>query len=135
MRVGSRTVIYRTYFQKCFSREKTGETVFKTLDTNSALPVGVAAELPKDDKTVERFSQAWWEIQDLVQIFQFASDHSSYFFFFFFNLSVIQNCLSLLYHTHICFCSCFSLSARNTISFLFKARSVITFSDHLRDSR
>ena len=76
-------MIYRTYFQKCFSREKTGETVFKTLDTNSALPVGVAAELPKDDKTVERFSQAWWEIQDLVQIFQFASDHSSYFFFFF----------------------------------------------------
>lgn len=43
-------MIYRTYFQKCFSREKTGETVFKTLDTNSALPVGVAAELPKDDK-------------------------------------------------------------------------------------
>lgn len=67
-------MIYRAYFQMLFQIK--GKTLFKTLDTVCASPVGVAAELPKDDTLVEKFFRAWWELQDLVQIFQFVSRHS-----------------------------------------------------------
>lgn len=75
-RVGSWEVIHRAYFQIHGSRLERGKTLFRTLDTNRASPVGVAAELPKEDMSVEQLFQAWWELQDLVQIFQFISGHS-----------------------------------------------------------